>query len=137
MHRITAIIITLLLGVVGFGVVYSGSVAAAPLPVSVVASSRGDACAGLGQLGAGATCDAGAQSEIGKVITAIVKIVSVLLGAAGVIMIVIAGFKYITSNGDAGAVGSAKRTLIYALVGLAVAALAQFLVDFVFNSFKS
>ena len=135
MHRLTVIFITLLLGVIGLGVIYSGSAAAAPM--HLLATAQSDACTGLSQLGAGATCGGGAQTTIGKVITAIVNIVSVLLGAAGVIMIIIAGFKYVTSNGDSGAVSSAKRTLIFALVGLAVAALAEFLADFVFNSFKS
>jgi len=90
----------------------------------------------LSQLG-GTGCGGGAQTTIGKVINTIVRIISVVLGAVGVIMVIVAGFKYITSGGDAGSVSSAKTTLIYALVGLAVAALAQFLVDFVFNSFKS
>jgi hypothetical protein len=43
----------------------------------------------------------------------------------------IAGFKYIASAGDQNKVASAKGTLIYALVGLAVAALTQFLIHFV------
>ena len=45
-------------------------------------------------------------------------------------MVIVSGFKYITSGGDPGAVSSAKRTLIYALVGLAVAVLAEFMAHF-------
>jgi hypothetical protein len=46
-------------------------------------------------------------------------------------MILVGGLKYTTSGGDASSVSSAKNTIIYALVGLIVAAFAQFLVRFV------
>jgi hypothetical protein len=52
-------------------------------------------------------------------------------------MILVSAFKYITSNGDATKIGSAKTTLIYALVGLAIAALAQALVHFVLSESTS
>jgi hypothetical protein len=46
-------------------------------------------------------------------------------------MIIYGGFRYITSGGDSGRVGSAKNTLIYAIVGLIIVALAQLIVNFV------
>jgi hypothetical protein len=52
-------------------------------------------------------------------------------------MIMVAGFKYITAGGDAGSIGSAKNTLVYAIVGLLIAALAQALVHFVLNAAKT
>jgi uncharacterized membrane protein YuzA (DUF378 family) len=60
-----------------------------------------------------------------------VRILSLIVGVAAVIVIIYAGFKYITSAGEQGRVANAKSTLLYALVGLAVAALAQLLVHFV------
>ena len=51
-------------------------------------------------------------------------------------MIVYSGYNYITSGGDSGKVSSAKTTLIYALVGLLIAALAQIIVHFVINTAK-
>lgn len=135
MQRFKIALLAFLLSLFSFGSVGLGVAAA---PVNLVGSAASNAaCSGLSQVGDGANCGGGAQSTIGKAITTIVKVLSVILGAAGVIMVVISGFKYITSGGDSGAVSSAKRTLIFALVGLAIAALAQFLVDFVFNSFKS
>lgn len=56
---------------------------------------------------------------------------SVVIGAAAVIMILFGGFRYITSGGDSGRVGSAKNTLIYAIVGLIIVALAQVIVHYV------
>jgi hypothetical protein len=46
-------------------------------------------------------------------------------------MIIFAGFKYVTSGGDSSKIGSAKNTLIYAVVGLVVAGLSQIIVRYV------
>lgn len=54
-----------------------------------------------------------------------------------VIMIVFGGLKYVTSSGDSGKVGEAKKTIVYAIVGLVVAILAYAIVNFVFNQFKA
>ncbi len=76
----------------------------------------------------GATCnDSGIQTAISTAVT----ILSIIVGIAAIIVIILSGFKYITSGGDAAKVGNAKNTLIYAMVGLAVAALAQLLVHFI------
>lgn len=56
---------------------------------------------------------------------------SIIVGAISVIMIIYGGFRYITSGGDSGKVGNAKNTLIYAIVGLIIVALAQLIVRFV------
>jgi len=63
----------------------------------------------------------------------IVTIFSIVVGAVSVIMIIYGGFRYITSGGDSGRVGNAKNTLIYAVIGLVVVALAQLIVQFVLN----
>jgi hypothetical protein len=73
-------------------------------------------------------CDDGGVT---KTIAAIVNILSLIVGVAAIIMIMLGGFKYITSGGESGKVGNAKNTLVYALIGLAVAALAQLIVHFV------
>ena len=48
-------------------------------------------------------------------------------------LIIYGGFKYISSGGDSGKVTEAKNTIIYAVIGLVVVALAQFIVQFVLN----
>lgn len=100
--------------------------------------SKQAACSGLNQVDGGTAQDcstlSGGSEGITRIVSAIVEILSLVVGILAVIMIVIAGFKYITSGGDSGRVSSAKSTLIYALVGLAVAALAQFLVTFVLTA---
>jgi len=84
----------------------------------------------------GGVCQAGANCSghgVYDVVAAAVNILSIIVGIVAVIAIINSGFKYITSGGDAGKVGNAKSTLIYALVGVAIAALAQVLVHFVLN----
>lgn len=56
---------------------------------------------------------------------------SILVGAASVIMIIYGGFRYIISGGQSDRVGAAKNSLIYAIIGLAIVALAQLIVHFV------
>jgi hypothetical protein len=63
----------------------------------------------------------------------LVGLFSIIVGAVSVIMIIYGGFRYITSGGDSGRVGNAKNTLIYAIVGLVIVALAQVIVHFVLN----
>jgi hypothetical protein len=68
---------------------------------------------------------------IGKLAKNIVNVFSFIVGAVAVIMIIYGGFRYITSGGDSNSVGSAKNTLIYAIIGLVIVALAQLIVQFV------
>jgi hypothetical protein len=54
-----------------------------------------------------------------------------ILGAIAVLMIVIAGFRYIVSAGDAGAAAKARNGVLYACVGLVIAIAAEVIVQFV------
>lgn len=63
----------------------------------------------------------------------IVDLLSIIVGIAAVIMIIVAGFRYITSAGNQESVKSAKNTLIYAVIGLVIVALAQIIVAFVLD----
>lgn len=65
----------------------------------------------------------------------IVNLMLFILGAIAVIMIVIGGIRYTTSNGDSSAITSAKNTILYAVVGLIVAILAYAIVNFVLDAF--
>lgn len=78
----------------------------------------------------GSSCTADSGS-IDNVIKMVIDVLSVLVGVLAVIMIIVAGFKYITSSGDGQKVSSAKTTMIYAIIGLIIVALAQTIVFFV------
>ena len=118
---------------------------AVPLLVPVAASAQEDGpnvneglCAGA-NLSFQSTDDASAcqgdntqaASTIDNLITTIINILSLVVGVVSVIMIIIGGLRYITSNGDSGNVTNAKNTILYAIVGLVIVALAQLIVQFV------
>jgi hypothetical protein len=77
--------------------------------------------------------DAAANDKINHIITVVINAFSLIVGIAAVIMIIVGGLKYIISGGEAGNVTSAKNTILYAIIGLVVVALAQFVVKFVLN----
>jgi hypothetical protein len=58
-----------------------------------------------------------------------------IIGAIAVLMIVIAGFKYIISNGDPQSMGRAKDTILYTLIGALVVLVATGIIDFVVTKF--
>lgn len=79
-------------------------------------------------------CDvSGGTTGINDLITKIVNIFSIIVGIVSVIMIIYGGFRYVTSGGDSSNVSNAKNTIIYAIIGLVVVALAQFIVQFVLD----
>jgi hypothetical protein len=96
-------------------------------------SSQCSVCSGIGQLGGGQDCKSGGSKVQGLIRTAI-NIVSYIIGIAAVIMIIISAIKFTTSGGDSNSVSSAKSTLIWAIVGLVVAVLAQVIVSLTFNT---
>lgn len=83
----------------------------------------------------GTNCPAQSQTEgrINSLIEAGVNIFSAIVGIVAVIMIIFGGFRYITAGGDSGKINSAQQTIIYAIVGLVVVALAQIFVRFVLD----
>lgn len=74
-----------------------------------------------------------AEDKVQGLIRLIINIFSIVVGVVSVIMIIIGGLKYITSSGDSNNVTSAKNTILYAIIGLIVVALAQFIVQFVLS----
>jgi energy-converting hydrogenase Eha subunit B len=77
------------------------------------------------------TSTATESTDLTNAIRFIINVISVIVGVVAVIMVIFGGLRYITSGGDSGKVSSAKNTIIYAVIGLIVVALAQFIVQFV------
>lgn len=73
--------------------------------------------------------------NISGLVTNVINTLLFLLGMVAVVMIVIGGIRYTTSNGDSGAVKSAKDTILYSIVGLVVAIMAFVIVNFVVSRF--
>ncbi len=73
-------------------------------------------------------------TTIANVIKTILNILSAVAGVAAVVMIVVAGLRLVLSAGSEGAVKGAKNSIIYAVIGLIIVALAQIIVHFVIGN---
>jgi hypothetical protein len=61
----------------------------------------------------------------------VANLLSLIVGIAAVIMIIVGGIKYILSSGDSSNVNSAKNMIIFAIVGLVVVAVSRSIIGFV------
>ena len=113
------------------------SVAYAVEPTTSISQSL---CNGASNMTEGGDCtteQGGVQSTVQGVVNKVINIFSWVVGIVSVIMIIYGGFKYITSGGDSAGVTSAKNTILFAIVGLVVVALAQIIVKFVIGTVSS
>jgi hypothetical protein len=101
------------------------------VPVTLHAQSVEDVCSGVQIASGPAGCTEAEGERVNNVIAAVVNVLSVIIGVVAVIMVIIGGFRYVTSGGDSTSVAGAKNTIIYAIVGLIVVAIAQIIVRFV------
>ena len=102
--------------------------------MAATADIQGNLCSGttFSTTGGVGSCNyAGANSKVNQILKTVVNIFSIIVGVVAVVMIIVGGLKYITAGGEAGNISSAKNTIIYAIVGLVIVALAQFIVHFV------
>lgn len=92
-------------------------------------------CAGVNLNANDTTCDptndTAATDKINGLIKLVINLFSLVVGVVSVIMIIVGGLMYITSAGDSGKVQTAKNTILYAIIGLTIVALSQFIVRFV------
>ena len=85
----------------------------------------------------GTDCEAGveiANEQISDLIATAIDLFSLVIGIIAVVMIMVGGVKYITSQGESGNVTAAKNTILYAIIGLVIVALAQLIVRFVLGT---
>lgn len=64
----------------------------------------------------------------------IINVIIAVLGIVAVIVIVLGGVSYVTSQGDPAKTKKAKDTILYGIIGLVVALLAYAIVNFVLAS---
>lgn len=97
------------------------------------ANVQGNLCAGANLNVDDTSCSdtSDAPEKVNSLIALVINIFSIVVGVVSVIMIIIGGLKYITSGGDSGNVSGAKNTILYAIIGLVIVALAQVIVNFV------
>jgi hypothetical protein len=98
-------------------------------------ASKAEICKGVGSISGANNCDSPASSRasIDGVLALILNLLSAIVGLIAVIMILIAGTKYVTSSGNPEKTNEAKNAILYAVIGLIIVALAQIIVRFVFK----
>jgi hypothetical protein len=64
----------------------------------------------------------------------VVQFLFIALGGIAVIMIIVGGIQYTTSQGESGAVQKAKNTIMYSVIGLVVALAANGVVAYIANT---
>ncbi len=80
-------------------------------------------------------CKAANTDDATSLIRNIINTLLYLIGSVSVIMIIVGGIRYTTSNGEPGQIKAAKDTIMYAVIGLAVAIFAYAIVQFVIMIF--
>ena len=85
---------------------------------------------------ASAGCD-GNINYLPTIIQTILNTIIAICGVVAVIYVVIGGYGYMTSAGDAGKLEKAKKTIIYAVIGIAICALSFIIVNWVINVVKN
>lgn len=121
--------LVLLFSVVGVGV-------PVPAHAALFDNPKAQVCEGLNagaknSDGTPVACDKAANKGVSGILRTALNLISLAVGVIAVIMIIVGGLKYITSQGDSNSINSAKDTLLYAVVGLVVVLLAQVIVQFV------
>ncbi len=67
------------------------------------------------------------------VLTSVARIFGLVTGVISTFMVIISGLRYINSHGDPAKTASAKNTLLFSSIGLAVSAMAGLIVGFIFS----
>jgi hypothetical protein len=111
---------------------------AAGVGVAVLPAVDANAVNVFDQCGANAdtaVCKAQGNDKASNMIQIVINILLYVLGVIAVVMIVIGGIRYTTSNGDPSSLKTARDTIIYSVVGLVVAILAYAIVNLVVGRF--
>ncbi|HYG84364.1 MAG TPA: hypothetical protein VD907_05835 [Verrucomicrobiae bacterium] len=71
------------------------------------------------------------QITAGNLVEAILQGTFFIVGIIAVIMIIIGGYQYTTSNGDPAGAARARKTIIYAIVGMVISLFAFVIMQFI------
>ena len=95
--------------------------------ISTFGALVGDSCddSGLTEKDSSLCSKDAKNQQVDKYLKNIINFLLMVVGVLAVVMIIISAFKFATSAGDSAKLTSAKNTLLYSVIGLAVA-LASF-----------
>jgi uncharacterized membrane protein len=117
--------------VLGVLLVFGINIGLAPQLASAQSSQAAkQACAGL-NVGGDVDCSTpGTGNTASNLVKTAVDLFSFVVGVIAVIMLIVGGLRFVTSSGDGNSTSAARNTIIYAVIGLIVVALAQVIVRF-------
>lgn len=75
-------------------------------------------------------------SSLIGIVQIIINTLLAIIGTIAVVMLILGGIKYTTSQGDEKAIVSAKNTILYAIIGIVVAFAAWAIIGFVLNQLE-
>ena len=109
-----------------------------PSAVALAADPKQAVCEGAAVTSSPGTvdCSTTGKDTLQTVLRTALNLFSAIIGIIAVVMIMIAGLKYITSQGEPANIATAKNSILYAAIGLVVVALAQVIVRFVLSRFS-
>lgn len=116
--------------VLGFGAVVSS-----PAVNAFDIKDKSQVCSGGGADSAFCKTDATKNPIYGPdgIITKVTQVLAVFIGVAAVIVLVIAGISMMTSGGEPNKIATTRRMILFACIGIVVAALGQAIVSFVLS----
>ena len=126
--KLTKLAALIIVSLFGFGIVSTVPAFAVDAP-----ETNGSDICGIDGIPDEVKAASGCNESAGTLPDVIVNILNVVIGVSSfvaVIFIVIGGVQYMTSAGDSSKTQKAKNTILYALIGLAVCALAFAIVNF-------
>jgi hypothetical protein len=91
-----------------------------------------DACSGSSDT---TLCKNTSGSGIFGIIRTVIQVMLIIGGIIAVIMIILGGIRYTTSNGDPADVKAAKDTILYAIIGLIISISGYAIVTWVVGNF--
>jgi hypothetical protein len=115
--------------------VSTGAVALLPGATAFAQSNAAQSaavCEGAGAVSGGACANTG--GTVSSLVKTGIRILQVIAGTIAVFFVIFGGIRYVTSSGDPAKLNTAKNTIIYACIGVAIVALSEVIVQFTLNS---
>ena len=117
---------TLARAFIGLAIVMSANIIMGAIRVALVGSKNINDCSATS-----------ACIDTNQMVINLIQWIIGIAGAVAAIFVVYGGISYITSSGDSGKLQKAKSMILYALIGLAIVALAEVITAFVSNIIRN
>jgi magnesium-transporting ATPase (P-type) len=105
------------------------------LSPALASAQIGELRCGVNSAATGEDCKPPENSpSLNTTISRVINVLSSLVAVVAVIMIMVGGFRYVTSGGDSNRTTAARNTIMNSIIGLVIAVSAQVIVRFVLHS---